>query len=311
MNKKRLLTVLGGNKIDYKRNITPTYGDELYTDPSIEAEYTSGYCTTLVLGGSPTVEESADAYNGSKAQAFTATAQNDLLYKTRNAVSQGWYRFSLFAKRTAGAAGNTKAYCSITTADAAYPDARQYVPITSATYSEIIWTQWGDNARHLFIKEMSTTPFDSVIFDLFSVKAITLSSMLATEKLTSTGDVIATARLVVPTRMQGGMVINLDSSSNPQNFVAVYLDRNHTTNDNTIFLEKVVAGTKTNLLAVSTTYVEGAPLKIIKSTTTYQVFYNGVQVGADQTIEDAGIVNNTLHMQFASDPSVSFRGFDT
>jgi len=165
-------------KLNYAKKIIPIYGSELYTDSSLEAAYTDGLCGSLVKSGTPTVSESADAYDGSKAQEFLATAQNDVVYKTRNSASQGWYRFSLFVKRLVGAAGNVKAYCSITTADAAYPDARQYVPITSAVYAEIVWTQWGDNARNIFVKEMSTTPFDSVVFDLFSVKKITFTSMI-------------------------------------------------------------------------------------------------------------------------------------
>ena len=310
MNKKRLLTVLGGS-LGYARFIQPTYGSELYTDSSLEGTYTDGLNTTLTKSGTPTVTESSDAYDGSKAQAFTAVAQNNAVYRNRNGANIGWYKWSIFAKRLSGAGGTVRSYCSASNSTLAYVNySGNEVAITSEIYQEILWTSFAENPRYLFVKEFGIENFDSVVFDLTSIKLITFTSMLKTPKYTSTGDVIASAGLTVPSNLQGGIVINLDSAANPQNYVHIFLDQNIKGWDVGVIVDKVVGGTRSRVLAATqVTYVENAPLKIIKSGTIYQAFYNGVQVGADLTIEDAGIVNNTLHMQWATDPSVIFRDY--
>lgn len=64
----------------------------------------------------------------------------------------------------------------------------------------------------------------------------------------------------------------------------------------TVFLMKRVAETWTSLLAVSVAYVAGATVRIKRTaTSTFQLFYNGVQRGADQTVSDATItINNNF-----------------
>jgi hypothetical protein len=86
-----------------------------------------------------------------------------------------------------------------------------------------------------------------------------------------------------------GVVLNLDSTSSPANYVAALHDGTNA------YLIKCVAGTITQLISVAATYSAGTALRVTKTGTTYQLFYNAVQRGSDTTISDAGVISNTLH----------------
>lgn len=139
----------------------------------------------------------------------------------------------------------------------------------------------------------SNTAFNGAI-DNLSCKMITLATMLKTVKRTPAGNVHAEANIQCIKGNQVGIAVNIDSPSNPQNMVICYTDGTK------IYLDKLVGGTWTNVLNSAITYAAGKKIKITKSGTTYKVFYGGAQVGEDQAISDAGVVNNTLHMQFSS-----------
>jgi hypothetical protein len=70
--------------------------------------------------------------------------------------------------------------------------------------------------------------------------------------------------------------------------------------DGKVYLDKYVGGTRTNLIATTAAYVAGATVRVVKNGTTYQLFYNNVQIGTDQTISDAGIISNTIHGLFST-----------
>lgn len=97
----------------------------------------------------------------------------------------------------------------------------------------------------------------------------------------------------------GGVVVNLDSASNPQNYVIGYLTVTGTTP--AVRLTKSVNGTLTQLLTVNVTYSAGAVLEVRRSGTSYSLYYGGTQRGTTQTISDASIVDNTLHGVFSAE----------
>jgi hypothetical protein len=103
---------------------------------------------------------------------------------------------------------------------------------------------------------------------------------------------------------QAGIIMNLDSVSNPLNFVIGYLFRGFA------FLDKCVNGVYTILALGSATYASGKILKIVRTGTTYRLSYDGVQMGTDQTISDAGITDNTICGLFSTSPLNSFGGAD-
>lgn len=128
--------------------------------------------------------------------------------------------------------------------------------------------------------------------DNVSAKALTLSTLFATKDF-GRAAVDASVEATIVSGNRCGLVLNLDSISSPANFVIA--DHNGVT----ARLTKCVAGTYTELISTAATYSAGAPLRVVRTApTTYQLWYNGTQVGTDQTIADAGIVNNTLHGMF-------------
>jgi hypothetical protein len=114
---------------------------------------------------------------------------------------------------------------------------------------------------------------------------------------TSTPDVLVS---VAPITNSGGekagVVTNLDSVSNPQNYVLAYTDGTNCK------LDKVVGGTLTNVISAACTFsgTPGALLTVIKDGTKYLLIYNGAKIGSTATISDAGIINNTKHGIFST-----------
>ena len=91
------------------------------------------------------------------------------------------------------------------------------------------------------------------------------------------------------------MVSLLDSVASPANFLLAYHD------GATVKFEKCVGGTYTNLVSISVAFSAGAQLEIRRpSGNTFQVWYNGSQIGTDQTVNDAGIISNTRYGLFST-----------
>lgn len=138
--------------------------------------------------------------------------------------------------------------------------------------------------------------------DNVSLKALTLSSLFSSVS-TSDSDVIADANVTLTAGTQAGLVLNLDSTSSPANFVIAYHDGIN------VKLDKNVGGTYTNLISAAVTYSAGATLRVTKDGTKYRVYYNNALVGSEQTISDAGIISNTNHGVFSTYSGNSFDNF--
>lgn len=124
-----------------------------------------------------------------------------------------------------------------------------------------------------------------------SLKKITKTTLFATTDLAKT-DGTAKAFWNTIRGTMSGVIMNLDSISNPLNFV-MYLSNG--INNNT-FLIKSVNGVISQVALINVTGDSMSQLiELRKSGTTYKCYINGVQVGADQTISDASIVNNTIN----------------
>ena len=129
-----------------------------------------------------------------------------------------------------------------------------------------------------------------------SVKAITLPTSLATVAGTSPTQTAAAKIHTLTTGTQAGVVSLLDSASNPQNGLFAYHDGTGVT------LDKVVNGTLTNLVPrVTVAFSSLAQIEIRRpSGNTFQLWYNGVQRGTNQTVSDAGIISNTRYGLFST-----------
>jgi hypothetical protein len=277
---------------------SPSLGTETLTDGGLEANYTGGRCDTLTsMAGSPTLVQSADAHGGSKAQQFTAAASGDSIgwSDVAGGATVGyWYLLSLWTKRAAGTAGT----CGLQLSQGG--GFVYKTPITSAAYSQLFITGRNISGASLTnaIVEAHPVAHDTVIFDDGSFRPITLSSAMSLyESGANYGDVHGMFSQVANTHC--GVVMCADSRSDPKYFLLA-------THDGTsIALSKCVNGTYTDLIS-PTGAAYGADRDIaihrVFGTNTFQLFYNGVQVGTDQTVADAGIVGNTLHGLFSIGP---------
>lgn len=140
--------------------------------------------------------------------------------------------------------------------------------------------------------------------DNVSVKEMTLSSLLSSATTYSSTDYVTRCTPTLTVGTQAGVAVQIDNESNPQNGVFLYHDGTN------LKLDKLVSNTWTNLISSAVTYVSGAVLGIKKNGNVYQAFYNGVQVGADQTITDASVVSGTKHCLFSTYAANSFGIFN-
>jgi len=122
---------------------------------------------------------------------------------------------------------------------------------------------------------------------------------------TTTADVTVSAD---PVRNQGGLAgvaTNLDSATSPTAGLVAYLHYDYYNNPYVRLDKFTTASTWTRLISVSTTYSAGATLQVKTyhsdaNTLKVSVYYNGAQVGTEQTVTDAGIINNTIHGMFST-----------
>jgi len=120
----------------------------------------------------------------------------------------------------------------------------------------------------------------------------------------STADILATVSIAtVSAGQKAGLVTNLDSVSNPQNYILSYHDGTN------VKLDKVVAGSATGVISAETAFSANAELRVIKDGTAYRVYYNDELVGTSQTISDASIINNTRHGLFSTDAANTLDNF--
>lgn len=289
-------TVSGGAVV-----ITPTLGDNLFTDGGLEGTYTDGLNTSLTKSGSPTVSESSDVHGGSKAQAFQATVKADRLRQSIAVTSGNIYIAKIYGKRLSGTSGQVR-FEAPTNADFVVP----YLFYNKNYYKKYAVPYLADttaNKSTYVSYDNSVSDFDSVVVDDVEFRQITLSTCF---QLRNTGMKVHSVGCVPFTSNKEfiGCVANADSITNPQSFVIALIDKN------SILLYKVVSGVWTNLIkSTATSRVAHATLKIENTGTVYKLYYNGTQVGTDQTITDVEIINNKYAGLFSTSERAEFLSF--
>jgi hypothetical protein len=132
-----------------------------------------------------------------------------------------------------------------------------------------------------------------VTIDNVTIKALTLPHLLSLKQC-STQDGLLDADLVVAFATQVGLAMNWDDPTSPANGIVAYHD-----GTNAVLL-KNVAGTWTQVIAAAATYSANAKMRIIKSGTSYSLYYNNAQVGSTSTISDVGVKDNKYHGAFST-----------
>jgi len=284
----------------------PTLGAEIFTDPGIEAWTTPTNATSWTenLTGSTTInQETSVIHGGSNAARIDVDASNNngYLSQQKAITIDVWYSANAWVRVSSTA--STPLFIA-RFADNVVTSGRQL----TTSYVQHFWTMQApaNNNVTMLVGRSTNCTSKSVYLDDISIKPITLSTLFNTRNV-GDSDVDIRTTPTITTGTQAGLVLNLDSTTSPQNFVVCYYDRN----SGKVMLEKTVGGVKqAALINTTTAYVAGAVLRVVKSNTTYQVFYGGSQVGTDQTISDVGIISNKIHGLFSTHADTSFGRID-
>jgi len=305
MDKKKVALMMGGTKKNYQKIIYPTQGTELITNQEF-TNNTTGWLTTDVSIDRVDSEVDPGANSGGSDKycgkvAKTAASFTTRAYQSLAGSGAGkWYRM---AAKLYSPSANSVASGALLSGINIIPSSGIYT-ILEDVWEFHIYTARGTNAVSLALQVRGNTSGDIAYFDSVSVKELTFTSCLAFPKVGAANSTV-TAKATGSAGVPFGVVRNLDSISNPQNFIIGYVVNNQA------FLEKCVSGTYTNLInATAITMVANGQIEIRNpAADTFQLWYNGVQVGTDKTVADAGIVSNTIFSQFSTGSEIVFSSF--
>jgi hypothetical protein len=286
----------GGAVVGNALVITPSEGSEIISsNPGFEtytgtiddasADTFTGWSLDNGTGG--TAEAVSDAHGGSAALKLTdGGANRPVAFRTFSPTLGRWYLARAWTKVDSGGRSRLALTNGIVS----------LFESTSTTYELVPITGVGVSGTATFNVYRISGAAKSAYWDDTSAVILTQASLFALQTGLGAADIAIQAAATITGGTQAGVVLNLDSAATPANFVLGYYHRG----DGKVYLDKYVGGTRTNLIATTAAYVAGATVRVVKNGTTYQLFYNNVQIGTDQTISDAGIISNTIHGLFST-----------
>jgi len=149
---------------------------------------------------------------------------------------------------------------------------------------------------YLKLKTNSATNGDVAYFDKIVVNKLSLPTL---SRLTNFGSQYGRlkARWSIAEGVQAGVNMCVDNPYNTLNMVTAQHNRTNLT------FSKRVNGVVTVFFSTAVTYVDNANIEIRRApgTNVFQAFYNNAQVGTNQTISDATIIDNPWHGLFSTD----------
>lgn len=272
---------------------TPTLGSNIVTNGDFSSD-TSGW-----LADNATLSSVGGGDSGNCLQVTNVGANKGFAYQILTTEIGQYYRVDLKYKNGTSVSRHR---AGITTTN------NSYFERSSASSSG--WT-----GRAYYFRAETTTTYlvlgtDTAVdgatefYDTVICQKVTLNEILATVSSTLT-DIDISINNTSVQWTNNGFIVNLDSVSNPQNFVLA------TENQNTGFLklEKCVNGIFSLIYQATHTSTTGGKFQLVKIGTSYQFYYNGVAKGLPQTISDPEIVNNTIHGLWLPDNQSSFDNF--
>lgn len=274
----------------------PTLGSELLVNGNLETWTTAtnaGTWAESVAGTSTVNQETSVTHGGSNAARLDVDGSNSsvLISQAVTTVVGTWYQMSVWSKANTG-----------TPTMAMNGGPADVIKTLSTTYAQYFITARVTATSSTIILKRSTSSNSSLYFDDASYKALTLNQLFAFRTgNVNPGALSATGTIVAHT--YAGVAYGWDSYTAPTTGILAIHD-----GGTGIHLLKCVAGTWTAVLSTSATYAAGILPRIVNSAAnTYQLWYNNVQRGADQTISDAG--TGTLHGVFSTYSGNAITGF--
>ena len=263
---------------------TPTVGSDTVTNGSFTSDVTGW------TASSSTLTSQTGGQSGNCLQILNSSATQGHAYQAQTTVLGTWYRQSFYQKN-----GTTTGIFRVGTT-ALGSDVAAGGTLNNASFGTQTILSWRALATTIYTRFSTSTLVlsDTTLFDEIVVTPLTTAEIF--RSLTaSTANVLAGVEMFgFAAGTQSGLALNLDSASNPQNFVIVY----H--NGSSVVVDKCVAGTYTSLATTAAAYSSGARLMVRKSGTAYRIYYNNALIGSELTISDAGIISNTLHGLFST-----------
>jgi hypothetical protein len=288
---------------------TPTLsGVELITNPGFEGTYASGIAPNWTKYPAGAVaSESADVHEGTAAQYIgNGTGAVGQISSKVFALSLGdWVRCSGWSKLTgAGYLMLQQGFGGYTTFNqiTISGDGSAYVQRFTSEYVPATGNH-GFNER---VNTNATAETNNAILDTFSVQKLTLSTITAYYNEAYSGATRAGVSMRVGIAGQPAGVIGWwDKANMFQNCLVARHDGVNA------ILFKVVGTTYSSLINLPAAYADDADLEIrrLTGTNTFQLWYNGSQVGANQTIADPEIINNKYFGILSTGGSNSFDAF--
>ena len=294
----------GGTKSGGKMSITPTTAEsELITNGNMETGTPPSGWTPVNGAVLSSVADERTGGTGTQALDIVKGNSDAVVFQNFTAPTNVWYLVSTYVK-SIGSGGGIYIYTNQSS------NTLRSLYIGSTSWTNLVQTgRWTGTPS---IISLSNSGYSTFRVDDVSVKPLITSSLFSSVTA-PTADVVEDVNPTVAIGTQAGLVTNLDSTSNPKNFVIAYLttsqyDGNH------VYLDKSVNGTYTSLINANVTYVPGATLRVITyhsdaNTLKVRVYYNNVLVGSEQTITDASIINNTRHGLFSTYSGNTFDNF--
>jgi hypothetical protein len=283
-----------------KAVITPTLGSELLTNGNMETGDPVSNWTASQGGSSDGVADERTGGAGAQSNSnVNSIADSGRLAQSIVNPAYAWVFATGWLKKVTGTTGG---YLNLRDGSGTSSGSSSVVSATSWTQTYVSGRMTAANGS-IRLQNNTNAIADETRYDDVSVKVLTLSSLFSTVT-TSDADVIADVKPTVTAGTQAGIVLNLDSTTNPQNFVIAY------SNGANIKLEKSVAGVYTaDIINIGIpTGDSSGILRVIKDGTAYRVYYSNALAGT-ATISDAGIISNTKHGLFSTYSTNTFDNF--
>jgi hypothetical protein len=267
---------------------TPATGNELLSDTGMETWSSATNLTSYqeTIAGTSTINQEATikhAGNYSCRMDIDASGSNCQIRQALSNYLNQWAVFTYWLQASAANKKGIAIYGASSNGPSRNPGTSMTQYVDTYRISE---NPFNPGVRRAAGESASS----SLYWDDFSVKILTFSTLFAWRKFASQYGIVKAGCNVVAGTPEG-VYMNMDSFNNPLNMVTCL----H--NGANLILSKRVNGTVTELINTAAAYSAGALVEIRRAanTNTYRAFYNGSQVGTDQTISDASIINNKYH----------------
>lgn len=278
----------------------PELGSELLTDPGFEIwtavnDLTNWNENIMSIGGGNVLQNTIEKRAGTYCTRLVRANTDDLIGVWQSVTIEPgkWYLGSVYAKSNpTDIALNQQAINSSTQR------------ILTTAYVQYVKTDLNLSAvgGETSFETPDGTLIGSVYIDDASTKALTTADLMCT-RILGKSNVDISIPLTVSKGTQAGIIICLDNKDTPANLILAYHDGTNAR------LLKCVGGTYTSLINTAATYGAGQILRVVKSGTSVSLYYNGTQIGATQTVSDAGVIGNTRHGMFTTYSGNSIASF--